>query len=370
MSNIEEAKEALSSNKAVLLHDDLSEIHCGYLLHNAQGITEKEVCELVNIAGGLTLAAISEENLEFLSIHPMLKQNAKGSPDLTVSVEARDGVSTGISASDRAKTLSTLYETQEPERDLVTPGHIFPIIAKNGGVLVRHGAAEAAIDILQSANHDAAESKAVCAMSHCLDEKGELLSADGLKEISQKNSIPIIAISEVVEYRLEKKPIIELSTKKTVELNDDLEIECYCFRSQIDKSEHLAFKKKSASKKIPLVRVQSEKLFADVLGVEVPGIRDCESRIAIKKAIETFKEREETSVFVYIRHPKNNTLSKAAAKLTKQKQENTAQLRELGIGAQIIRQLGLTEIALLSNSERVVSGLEPFGISITHTESY
>lgn len=369
MSTINEAIQALSINKPVVLQDDLSEHPCGYLLHSTENISEKEVCELVNIAGGLTLAAISEKHLEFLAIHPMLKENSKSSPDLTVSVEARHGVSTGISASDRAKTLKVLSQTEEPERDLVTPGHIFPIIAKDGGVLVRHGAPEAAIDIMNFANLSP-----VCAMSHCLDETGELLSPEGIKELSKTHSIPLISISDVIEYRLEKKPIIKLSTKKTINLQNDVDLECFCFTSQRDSSEHLAFKriiKNKEQKAIPLVRVQSEKLFSDAL-----GINSLSSRESIQKAIAVFNQREDVSVFVYIRHPKNNVLSKEAAKLKAQKQsytqaqESTAQIRELGIGAQILRQLGLTKIALLTNSERVVSGLKPFGISIKHRETY
>lgn len=356
VSDITAVSESLRNGELVLLIDDTVKSPCAYITCAADYATAERICTMVNVGRGLICAAIEEIRLKELGLPKMVARGDAESPDLAISVEARKGVSTGISASDRARTLRTLTRTKTPKLDLVTPGHIFPIMAKRGGVLVRAAAAEAAVDLLVFSGLPP-----VAALCQCLDENGDITKQEAFSSLAVAANMRFVKISEIIKSRLAAELVIEKIAEAALPTSCAGTFKACCFRSRIDGAEHLALIKGDLTQREPahrepiLARVQAEQGITDLLGTA-----DSCGRQKITAALCRINDSGR-GVFVYIRRGQTPFSSSSRG----QESGLVTSLKEYGIGAQILRYLGAQCIRLLSNSEIDFNGLAAFQIEIT-----
>ena len=360
--------QSIQKGEVILLIDDSGRTLSCYLFCAASIVTPDTLCEMINLGRSVILAAMPKSRLKDLGLPMMTAKTAKGAPELAVSVEARQGVSSGISAADRALTLRSLGLTKQPRLDLVTPGHIFPLRTKDGGVLVRTAAPEAAVDLLLMSGMPP-----VAAFCHCLNTKGDTLSADEIQDLASSSTLKVAGVADVIRERLAKESVIEQIAKATLPTQETGEFAAYCYRSLIDGSEHIALVKGDLEAKddngcpLPmLVRVQAEQRIGDLLGT-----RDAMSRDKLRQALKAI-EAAGRGIFVYVRHPSKSSLSEMGQPLTSEPQKTSpaAQLREYGIGAQILRNLGAKRIRLLSSSSHDLAGIRAFQIEIVEQVNF
>lgn len=359
LDSISLAKKELQEGNVVVLQDDAARQGIFYFFAPAELITSETVCFMVNHGRGVLFAPLSEARIRELGLPMMTAGRTDLAPDFTVSVEARHGVSTGISAADRALTLRTLSLTQSPRTDLVTPGHVFPLRARQGGVLVRTGAAEAVVDLLTMS--DLLPTGALC---HILGSDGNFADLDSVLALQKKYGLCLLKISEIIQQRLLTERIVERFAEAKLPTRDFGDFTAYGYRSKTDGLEHLAIVKggtdllqKNCS---VLVRVQVEDRIPSLLGLGEHGKKQ-----KIFQALEKIS-LEETGVFIYIRRPyRELSLGKDVMSLPSPMPTSAAtELRELGLGAQILNDLGISKVELLTNSEQDLSGLSAFKIDI------
>jgi 3,4-dihydroxy 2-butanone 4-phosphate synthase/GTP cyclohydrolase II len=359
---IQQAVDSLTRGEFVLLIDDLDKRSRGFLFCAAQFAQESHLRQLTSLARGVVTAPISEGRLRELLLHPAQQRNSAQQRDLAIGIEARFGVSTGVSAADRAHTLRTLASTERPRTDLVIPGHIFPHLSKDGGVLVRAAAAEAATDLLEKAGLIP-----VAALSECLAADGACMSIAAAREIAASLGCPSVEISELLYQRLNAESLVEQITETRLPLFGMEQFIALPFVSKIDGAEHLALVRGEIGGTTPtLVRVQSEQRITDLF-----GIGNTNSRLTMQKAL-TRIDQEGNGVLIYIRHPRRGAVAKHAAHLA----DNTGlsagtmagTLREYGVGAQILKCLGIKSLRLLTTKVRPILGLENFQIEVLAQE--
>jgi 3,4-dihydroxy 2-butanone 4-phosphate synthase/GTP cyclohydrolase II len=321
----------------------------------AQEITEDTVNQLLSLSGGLTFVALSAERGTAFLLPFMARSAHKGDISNSshhrhfTSVEAREGVTTGISAADRAVTLRILGAQTPQPRALVKPGHIFPIEARSGGVLVKAAITEAALDLVTLASFtDAA------LFMDLLDQKGELISSEDALALAERRQIPAFTISEMIQHRLVGEQLVLRTAEAMLPTKEAGEMRAIVYRSAIHDVEHIALVKGELEPGEPvLVRVQSESTLADVFGSPQQS-----SRKQLHNALRAIGARG-AGVLVYLRKP---TISETPP--TSPGNAGASEMREYGIGAQILRDLGATRIELLSSTQRALDGLSSFGISV------
>ncbi len=358
MCSITDRLANFALSKCAVLLDDVGNGRA-VLIAPADGITETLVNDIISLSGGLTFVALSQERASSFLLTSMVKSDGKGiagshqSLPLYTSVEARAGVTTGISAADRATTLRILGEKTPQPRSLIRPGHIFPVETKTGGVLVRAGIPEASLDISKMAGFtDAA------LFMDLLDRNGDLLDNVGAKVLADTRGLPLFSISELIQYRLSREPLISRVAEAIVPTKRAGELRAVVYRSALHEVEHIAYVKGEISSERPvLVRVQSENTIADVFGGGHPA-----SRKHLHNSLRAIGERG-SGIVLYLRKPLiiEAELSPNEHMVTP---PPTAQMREYGIGAQILRDLGAGQIELLSSTNRALMGLSSFGISV------
>jgi 3,4-dihydroxy 2-butanone 4-phosphate synthase / GTP cyclohydrolase II len=368
VNSIDRAIHSLSQGKIILLIDNLAQTQRGLLVVAAEHCSEENIAEMANHARGLIFAAMDENKLKELRLPMMVGRIGENAPEMTVSVGARFGTTTGISASDRAKTLRTLASTQNPSRDIVTPGHIFPLRTKTGGVLIKTSFAEAAVDLV-----DLSRLSPVAGICECLSLSGELENISQLKKLAAQKNWEVVSIEELVQYRLSNEEILEKLGESDLPVKNLGTFKAIAFQSKIDGAEHLVLTKGDLTKQESgvFVRVQAEKKLGELFGFN-QGRRS--SMLALKKISENG-----SGAFIYIRRGKqlpisseletltvpalqkldthNLSKAKAAASL------KASELREFGIGAQIIKTLGIKNAILLGSSKNT-PGIEAFGVKI------
>lgn len=363
-NDVSAAVRALAKGDSIVLLDRETPQPKSYLVQAASLITPDRVAVMVSESRSVICAAVSESRLRELGLPSMVPSGDihQRGVEFSISVEARSGVTTGISAADRAQTLRTLACTTDSRRELVTPGHIFPVRAKNGGVLVRADAPEAATDLLVLGGLPP-----VAAMAVLLDEAGELLALPEVTARASERKIPVVAVTDVIAHRLAHEQILEPIARAKLPTTYGGMFDAVCFRSKTDGSEHLALvkgdinRRDASGKQLPLlVRVQSEQRFGDLLGfLATPGWRKIQGAL---RAID----REGRGVFVYIRHPRRGILMEQIRNLETAGPGGAAQveLREFGIGAQILQSLGVERIRLMSSGAKPAPALDAFNIEI------
>lgn len=357
LSPIEDVLEDARNGRMFILVDAEDRENEGDLVIPAQMATPEAINFMAKHGRGLICLALSEERADQLDLEPMARSNqTRRQTAFTVSIEAREGISTGISAHDRSHTISVAIDPTKDHNDIVTPGHVFPLVAKPGGVLVRAGHTEAAVDVARLAGVYPAG--VICEI---MNDDGSMARLNDLIPIAQHHGLKIATIADLIAYRLKYDSLVSRIEEQTVESAFGGEFQLKIYANTVQNSEHIALVKGDISSGGPvLVRMHACNVLTDMLGTAG------DKRPLVEKAMKAIAQ-EGRGVVVLIResdpHSVSNRLHGGAPKADVK--SNGPRLVEYGIGAQILLDLGVREMTLLSNSPtpRVV-GLEGYGLRI------
>lgn len=354
LSTIPEIIEEAKLGKMFILVDDEDRENEGDLVIPAQMCDDKQVNFMAKYGRGLICLALEGNRVNKLGLPLMALDNgSRHRTAFTVSIEAREGVSTGISAKDRAKTIADAIDSKKGKEAIVSPGHIFPLKAQDGGVLVRAGHTEASVDIAKLAGLN--PSGVICEI---MNDDGSMARMPDLILFAKKHNLKIATIADLIEYRRYNDKLVEQVGQNIIDSEFGGEFKVVIYKNKVDGSEHLALiKGKIDIKKPVLVRMHHLNLFDDILGEKKNGKNGI-----LQKAMQKIAKNE-NGVVVIIRRvaePLVNLVSSSKSLKVKPEKE----LRHYGIGAQILLDLGIKEMILLTNSKKSVIGLEGYGLTI------
>ncbi|KAL1208531.1 Monofunctional riboflavin biosynthesis protein RIBA 3 [Cardamine amara subsp. amara] len=369
-SSIELALQALRQGKFVIVVDDENGDVEGNLIMAATLTSPKDIAFLIKNGSGIVSVGMKKEDLERLSLtlmSPEMEDEDSSAPTFTITVDAKSGTSTGVSASDRAMTVLALSSLEAKPEDFRRPGHVFPLKYRDGGVLRRAGHTEASVDLMILANL-----RPVSVLSAILDqEDGSMASLPYMKKLASEHDIPIVSLTDLIRYRRKRDKLVERITVSRLPTKWGL-FQAYCYRSKLDGTENIALVKGNIGNgEDILVRVHSECLTGDIFG---SARCDCGNQLDL--AMELI-EKEGRGVVVYLRGHEGRGIGlghKLRAYNLQDEGHDTVQAnlelglaidaREYGIGAQMLRDIGVRTMRLMTNNPAKFTGLKGYGLAV------
>ena len=370
LASIEEAVEDIRAGRMIIIVDDEDRENEGDLVCAAEKVTPEMINFMAMHGRGLICLPLTEERCDELQLFPQTSENTSSmGTAFTISIEAREGVTTGISAADRAKTILTAVDPASKPNDLARPGHVFPLRAKRGGVLVRVGQTEASVDMARIAGLIPAA--VICEI---MNDDGTMARLPELEKFAEKHDLKIISVADLVRYRIQKETLVRrvVDTKMPTTYGDFRSV---LYENVMNGEIHLAMIKGdvSGTTEPVLVRVQTENITFAMFGATIG-----DAGRTVQASLKAISEHG-SGVILYLRQRENNldlvdqlkTFALMQEKNvdfpTAKRETGYGKLHDYGIGAQILHDLGVKRIRLLSNHPPKVNAIEAFGLEIVET---
>jgi len=364
---VEEALDDFRAGKMLILVDDEDRENEGDLVVAAEKVTPEAVNFMAKYGRGLICLALTGERCDKLNLSPMVAENTSSfQTAFTVSIEARMGVTTGISAADRTTTIRAAIADDAKSKDLARPGHIFPLRARNGGVLVRTGQTEGSVDLARLAGL-----KPAAVICEIMKDDGTMARRPDLEVFSRQHGVRIVTIADIIAYRLRKERLVRRAAQTRLPTSYGGEFQVIAYENDVDDSLHIALVKGEIDGDEPiLVRVHSECLTGDVFG----SMRcDCGDQLHDAMRLIATEGR---GAIVYLRQEGRGIglVNKLRAYSLQDRGRDTVQanedlgfeadLRDYGIGAQILLDLGIRKMRLFTNNPRKITGIEGYDLDV------
>ena len=365
LASIEDVIEDARQGRMFILIDDEGRENEGDLVIPAEKASPDIINFMAKHGRGLICLSLTRKRVDELGLQLMTPKNqALHQTAFTVSIEAREGVTTGISAGDRARTIAVAIDPHKGRSDIVSPGHVFPLVAQDGGVLVRAGHTEAAVDVSRLAGLD--PSGVICEI---MNDDGTMARMPDLVKFAQLHGLKIATIADLIAYRRHNEKLVEKVAETTLESRYGGTFKALIYANKVSYAEHIALVRGDLSGEAPvLVRMHQHNILADSLGDITPGTffgGEMRARGGELQAAMQLVAQENRGVIVIIREPTVTSLSRAVKERAGYPTKTPiAELRQHGIGAQILLDLGVQKMIILSNTQRNIIGLDGYGISI------
>ncbi|MDJ0913661.1 MAG: bifunctional 3,4-dihydroxy-2-butanone-4-phosphate synthase/GTP cyclohydrolase II [Desulfobacterales bacterium] len=364
---IEDAIKDIRAGNMVILVDDEDRENEGDLCMAAGKVTPEAINFMAKFGRGLICLSMTGAMIDRLELPMMVGNNTSPfQTGFTVSIEARCGVTTGISAADRATTIATAIADDARPSDLVRPGHVFPLRAKDGGVMVRTGQTEGSVDLARLAGL-----KPAGVICEIMDEDGTMARMPALEKFSEEHGIGICTIADLIEYRMRTESFVHRAVEAQVPTSFAGEFKVIVYENDVEDLQHVALVKGEINPAKPiLVRVHSECLTGDIFG----SLR-CDCGDQLRRAMEMM-DKDGSGVFLYVRQEGRGIglVNKLKAYILQDQGFDTVEaneklgfkpdLRNYGIGAQVLADLGVKKMRLITNNPKKIVGLEGYGLSI------
>ncbi len=359
LSTIEEVIDEARNGRMFIFVDDEDRENEGDLVIPAQMATPNAINFMAKHGRGLICLALTNQRIEELGLPFMAgRDQSRHSTAFTVSIEAREGITTGISAADRARTIAVAIDSTKSRQDIVIPGHVFPLMAREGGVLVRAGHTEAAVDVARLAGLTPAG--VICEI---MNEDGTMARMPDLVAVAQRHNLKIGTIADLIAYRRRHDRIVERIIETSFDSRYGGAFKTYVYVNRAAYAEHLALVKGDPRTPGPImVRMHRLSVFRDLLGDRK------DSHIGELQASMKIIAKEGRGVIVLIREPWVSSVSEhlraEAGELAEEHADSNPVLRDYGVGAQILLDLGVKDMVLLTNSNRTIVGIEGYGLRL------